>query len=281
MLFLALADHVSCTPLFGCNVICSPQPCTFNVYTLYLCIRAFCLTLTLRLSLIFDSSRALATVVNRNSVDASSSIAQSWLAFWVRSPALSHGAVSFQPSSRPVSAILPALLFIDSTFLRSQSFLDQSWRLLQPGMSSITRLCSEDNSYSTFETFTRNMVFPRRHHLDWSNSSGPIIRITPDELHVDDPDYYDELYTKGGRKDKYERMARRFGSAQSTFNTSDHEHHNLRRAPLNPMFSRRRNREAVQMEQRLERIHGRCHYWVLLWVLLQSLEESRLWGIFS
>ncbi len=48
---------------------------------------------------------------------------------------------------------------------------------------------------------------------------GPIIRITPDELHILDSDYYEQLYANSGRLDKYEWMSGRFGTAESFFNS--------------------------------------------------------------
>jgi len=65
------------------------------------------------------------------------------------------------------------------------------------------------------------------------------VRITPYELHVEDSDYWDELYSRGSRYDKYEWMSGRFGASTMTFTTSHSELHALRRAPLNPMFSKR------------------------------------------
>ena len=49
--------------------------------------------------------------------------------------------------------------------------------------------------------------------------TGPIIRITPDELHILDSDYYEQLYANSGRLDKYEWMSGRFGTAESFFNS--------------------------------------------------------------
>ncbi|KAK2628812.1 hypothetical protein QTJ16_001915 [Diplocarpon rosae] len=66
---------------------------------------------------------------------------------------------------------------------------------------------------------------------------GPIIRITPTELHIDDPDYYDTLYNSRGRRDKYAYFAGRFGYASDTFSTVEHDLHRQRRKALSPMFS--------------------------------------------
>ncbi|EKG14730.1 hypothetical protein MPH_08005 [Macrophomina phaseolina MS6] len=68
---------------------------------------------------------------------------------------------------------------------------------------------------------------------------GPIIRISPHELHVNDPAFIDTLYASGGKKrDKYAFYTRQFGLNQAGFGTVAHDHHRLRRAPFNRFFSR-------------------------------------------
>jgi len=62
----------------------------------------------------------------------------------------------------------------------------------------------------------------------------------PDEIHIQDSQFYDTLYTKAGRVDKYEWMANRFNSDQSVFATPGAELHLQRRGALNPLFSRAR-----------------------------------------
>lgn len=69
--------------------------------------------------------------------------------------------------------------------------------------------------------------------------SGPIIRISPEELHVRDPDWYDELMTTSVRpRDKSEAFAGRSGR-DSIFGTVQHDHHRMRRSVLNPFFSKK------------------------------------------
>ena len=69
---------------------------------------------------------------------------------------------------------------------------------------------------------------------------GPIIRITPEELHVQDADYFEELYIKSGKLDKYVPFSARFGTDQSLFTTAAHDHHRLRRGAINPFFSKKK-----------------------------------------
>merc|ERR1711881_513875 len=67
---------------------------------------------------------------------------------------------------------------------------------------------------------------------------GPIVRITPDELHVNDPPFYDTLFNKNPKSVKNPWFNPRFGNATSVFSTCDAAHHKLRRSALNPYFSR-------------------------------------------
>jgi cytochrome P450 len=65
------------------------------------------------------------------------------------------------------------------------------------------------------------------------------VRINPYELHVNDPDFYDTVYAGGGKKrDKYSRFVRLFGMADGALATVDHDLHRVRRAAINPFFSK-------------------------------------------
>ncbi|KIX06391.1 uncharacterized protein Z518_04367 [Rhinocladiella mackenziei CBS 650.93] len=75
---------------------------------------------------------------------------------------------------------------------------------------------------------------------EYHRKYGPIVRIVPDELHIQDSQFYDTLYTKAGRVDKYDWMAGRFGCDTSVFTTGPDDLHRVRRGALNPLFSRAR-----------------------------------------
>ncbi|KAE8452045.1 hypothetical protein EG329_002210 [Mollisiaceae sp. DMI_Dod_QoI] len=69
---------------------------------------------------------------------------------------------------------------------------------------------------------------------------GPIIRISPWEIHISDPDFYDTIYTSsasGHRRDKYDWFTKSFGLDYSVFGTPEHDLHKMRRAALSPFFS--------------------------------------------
>lgn len=65
--------------------------------------------------------------------------------------------------------------------------------------------------------------------------SGPIVRIAPDEVHVRDAAFYDEVYAKDLRIEK-PGWDVKFGSPSSVFTTADASIHRRRRAVLNPMY---------------------------------------------
>ncbi|RYP32942.1 hypothetical protein DL767_004958 [Monosporascus sp. MG133] len=67
---------------------------------------------------------------------------------------------------------------------------------------------------------------------------GPIIRISPYELHVMDPAYFEKLYRHDGRWDKYAWAYDAFPAKGAIICTVDHYVHKARRAPLNPLFSK-------------------------------------------
>ncbi|KAE8353260.1 cytochrome P450 [Aspergillus coremiiformis] len=69
---------------------------------------------------------------------------------------------------------------------------------------------------------------------------GPIVRITPDELHIRDASFYNEIYSGGSRvTEKPKSYVRIFGVPESMVATVDHNHHHLRRKILNKYFSKR------------------------------------------
>jgi hypothetical protein len=88
---------------------------------------------------------------------------------------------------------------------------------------------------------------------------GPIVRITPDELHINDPDFIPELYAVGGRKrDKYRRVMQLFGFTEAAISTVEHDVHRIRRGAMSRMFSKDsvRRLEPI-MQQNLEKLFGR------------------------
>ncbi|KAF2732353.1 cytochrome P450 [Polyplosphaeria fusca] len=67
---------------------------------------------------------------------------------------------------------------------------------------------------------------------------GPIIRVTPHELHIRDSHFFEEFYSKDPNCNK-DGWDKRFGSQNGILPTVHAAIHKRRRAALNPMFSRR------------------------------------------
>lgn len=67
---------------------------------------------------------------------------------------------------------------------------------------------------------------------------GPIIRISPYELHINDPDYHEHLFSRSSPRNKYKYFTDQFGIPKSSFSAIDHNLHRLRRQPQNPFFSK-------------------------------------------
>jgi len=94
--------------------------------------------------------------------------------------------------------------------------------------------------------------------FDFEIDTGPIVRITPTELHIDDPGYYEILYSRAGRRDKYSYFSGRFGYASDCFSTIDHDLHRLRRKALSPMFSVKKIEEFQPIiKEKVEKLCGK------------------------
>lgn len=69
--------------------------------------------------------------------------------------------------------------------------------------------------------------------------SGPIIRVNPNELHIQDTDFYDQLYRRENKLDKYPGQTKMFGVPGVLVASESHEVHRHRRLPLAPFFSKK------------------------------------------
>ncbi|KAK5998836.1 Cytochrome P450 monooxygenase astB [Cladobotryum mycophilum] len=74
--------------------------------------------------------------------------------------------------------------------------------------------------------------------LEMHKKYGPVIRISPWEVHVGEHAFHSELYAAPNRpRNKWPFWAKQFGAPYSALATLDHHHHKLRRSALNPFFS--------------------------------------------
>lgn len=64
--------------------------------------------------------------------------------------------------------------------------------------------------------------------------AGPIVRVTPHEVHIRDSRFFEDLYPKNVHLNK-EGWDKRFGSEGGVLPTIDAQVHKRRRAALSPM----------------------------------------------
>ncbi|KIV81137.1 hypothetical protein PV11_08581 [Exophiala sideris] len=80
---------------------------------------------------------------------------------------------------------------------------------------------------------------------------GQIVRISPYELHVNDPNFLPVLYAGGSkRRDKYAWALRLFGSSGAAIATASHDVHRMRRGAMNRYFSKESVRRLEPILQR-------------------------------
>ena len=100
------------------------------------------------------------------------------------------------------------------------------------------RLAAMTLWYEFYHDFFRHgkYIFTIR---DMHEKYGPIVRVTPDELHVNDPSFLPELMpTAGRRRHKFARLMQIFGFAEAAGATVDHDAHRIRRSAMSKMFSK-------------------------------------------
>jgi cytochrome P450 len=70
--------------------------------------------------------------------------------------------------------------------------------------------------------------------------SGPIIRVSPEEIHINDVGFLDSVYASSvSRRDKYSRQLRSLRVPGGIGGTARHDVHKKRREALTPFFSKR------------------------------------------
>ncbi|KAI1361347.1 cytochrome P450 [Xylaria arbuscula] len=75
---------------------------------------------------------------------------------------------------------------------------------------------------------------------EWHAKYGPIVRISPWEVHIADPDFVDTLFSSNSQYEKKREWKYRFGIPHSTFDTIEHHHHRLRRSAIAPFFAKQK-----------------------------------------
>jgi hypothetical protein len=94
---------------------------------------------------------------------------------------------------------------------------------------------------SYFELFHRGLGGQFTFHIkELHEKYGPIVRINPWEVHIDDPDFFSVLYTNKKGHDKPDYLKWRFGSPSALFSTPEHHMHKMRRSVQDPFFAKAR-----------------------------------------
>jgi len=87
---------------------------------------------------------------------------------------------------------------------------------------------------------------------------GPIIRISPHELHISDPSFFDTLYRQEGIWHKYDWAVDAFAAKGAAIFTADHNLHKARRQPMNAFFSKSRvANHQVMIRKHLKKLTSR------------------------
>ncbi|KAF2120196.1 cytochrome P450 [Lophiotrema nucula] len=113
------------------------------------------------------------------------------------------------------------------------------YRLILSDLSRIPgdRLAALTYWYETYyEVYRGGQYF---HVIDEMHRRyGPVVRVNPNEVHFEDPDFNDVLYPGlGKRRDKPEYAALRAGTPGSIVATAEHDVHRRRRNALSSFFS--------------------------------------------
>lgn len=86
--------------------------------------------------------------------------------------------------------------------------------------------------------YTVNLTRHMQYHQS-NFSLGPIIRITPFEVHIKDSSYYDEIYASSKRRrEKAAELVARFDLEGSGFSSVSPEDHRKRRSQVEKHFSK-------------------------------------------
>lgn len=67
------------------------------------------------------------------------------------------------------------------------------------------------------------------------NITGPIVRVTPTEVHLKDSGFWDEVFVRHPKSSKHPSVGIRFGNNDSIFAVPHAADHRRLRAPLNPL----------------------------------------------
>lgn len=106
------------------------------------------------------------------------------------------------------------------------------------------------------------------------------MRIGPNEVHIQDPAFYEVLYAQSRHSDKLKALQYRFNNPTAAFTTAEHHIHRVRRSALNPFFSKRRiTQHAPNIQAHMERLCERVRNEYL--DRDNILQVNNMWGAFT
>ncbi|KAK4222656.1 putative cytochrome P450 E-class, group I [Podospora fimiseda] len=142
-----------------------------------------------------------------------------------------------------------ALYFFTLAFYRL--YLHPLAKFPGPKLAAITRY------YEAYYDIIKNGQYIFR-IAEMHKKYGPIVRISPYELHINDPFYFEKLYRHEGRWNKYAWAVEAHNAPGGIIFTPDHDQHKARRLPLNSYFSKAsvlRRRELI--DRKIEKLCSR------------------------
>ncbi len=140
------------------------------------------------------------------------------------------------------------------------------WVLLRCDQKRPVHMGDTENAWEIWYARSSSFMFITSRYISNGPCQGPIVRISPYEIHVNDPEFLDVLYVGSSvrRSEKYAWAMNVAGKGDSSFETIDHDLHRVRRAVVAPFFSRASVQEieplvqsnVAKLVERLERRRG-------------------------
>ncbi|KAI1850422.1 hypothetical protein JX266_004280 [Neoarthrinium moseri] len=137
------------------------------------------------------------------------------------------------PSGLPLGeSIVATIVLYYVTLALYRLYLHPLAQFPGPKLAAVTRLY--EGYYDLYQSGQYTFKIAELHKY-----YGPIIRISPHELHVNDAAFFDTLYNRQeGVWHKYDWSVDAFATKGATLWTADHTLHKNRRQPLGPFFSK-------------------------------------------
>ncbi|KAL8857493.1 MAG: hypothetical protein Q9178_005987 [Gyalolechia marmorata] len=117
------------------------------------------------------------------------------------------------------------------------------------------KLAALSGCYEMYYDLIQKARFPWK-LVDLHQQYGPIVRISPTEVHINDPSFVETHFGSKNKQNKYAPHQNQFGMPDSTFSTIDGDLHKQRRAAIEPFFSRRSTLALEPMIQ--EKVEKTC-----------------------